>query len=329
MEGKNHPPRHGQNEGTGVSRNSQGSNFSKGVAMDVKREWFEKDYYAILGVSPEANEREIQKAYRKLARDLHPDQNPGDEKAEERFKDVSAAYDVIGDPNTRSKYDEARQMGPRGMGGFSSNLGGQPFDLSDLINSMVSGGSSFGQATHSRPPKGANQQTQLRLTFDESITGIETSVTVGAQSVKIRIPAGVEDGQRIRLKGKGDPGPHGGPSGDLIVIIRVSPHTLFGREETNLTIQVPVSFLQAALGADIEIPTYPNGSVKLRLPAGTQTGTTFRIKEAGIHDGDATGDLLVTIEITVPQKLDEQQEKALNDLRDLFPEDPNELTEEA
>ncbi|MEE2683221.1 MAG: DnaJ C-terminal domain-containing protein [Actinomycetota bacterium] len=302
--------------------------------MDVKREWFEKDYYAILGVSPDANEKEIQKSYRKLARDLHPDQNPGDKKAEERFKDVSAAYDVIGDPNIRSKYDEARQMGPRGMGGFSSNFGGQPGDLSDLINSMFSSGSPFEQATHPRPQKGANQQAQLRLTFDESITGIETSVTVHAQSgtsqsAKIRIPAGVEDGQRIRLKGKGDPGPHGGPSGDLIVIIRVSPHTLFGREDTNLTVQVPVSFLQAALGADIQIPTYPNGSVKLRLPAGTQTGSTFRIKEAGIHDGDATGDLLVTIEITVPQKLDEQQEKALKDLRDLFPEGHNELTEEA
>jgi len=299
--------------------------------VDVKREWFEKDYYQTLGVLPDAKEKDIQKAYRKLARDLHPDQNPGDTKAEERFKDVSAAYDVIGDPETRAKYDEARQMGPGGMGGFSSNFGGQTGDFSDLINSMFSGGAPFGQATHPRPQKGANQQAQLRLTFDESISGIETSVTSGTQSgmtqsVKMRIPAGVEDGQRIRLKGKGNAGSHGGPSGDLIVIIRVSPHALFGREDMNLTLQLPVSFLQAALGSDIQVPTYPNGSVTLRLPPGTQTGSTFRIKKGGIQGVDGTGDLLVTVEITVPQQLDKQQEKALQELKDLFPEDHNDQT---
>ena len=295
--------------------------------MDVKREWFEKDYYQTLGVSPDAKEKDIQKAYRTLARDLHPDQNPGDIKAEERFKDVSAAYDVIGDPETRAKYDEARQMGPGGMGGFSSNFSGQTGDISDLINSMFSGGGSFGQATHPRPHKGANQQAQLRLTFDESINGIETSVTSGTQSgatqsVKMRIPAGVEDEQRIRLKGKGSPGSHGGPSGDLIVIIRVTPHEIFGRDEMNLTLQLPVTFIEAALGDDIQVPTYPNGSVTLRLPAGTQTGSTFRVKGEGIKDEKTSGDLLVTVEITVPQKLDKQQEKALQELKDLFPETP-------
>jgi len=295
--------------------------------VDVKREWFEKDYYQTLGVSPDAKEKDIQKAYRKLARDLHPDQNPGDIKAEERFKDVSAAYDVIGDHETRAKYDEARQMGPGGMGGFSSNFSGQAGDISDLINSMFSGGGSFGQATHQRPRKGANQQAQLRLTFDESINGIETSVTSGTQSgatqsVKMRIPAGVEDEQRIRLKGKGSPGSHGGPSGDLIVIIRVTPHEIFGRDEMNLTLQLPVTFIEAALGDDIQVPTYPNGSVTLRLPAGTQTGSTFRVKGEGIKDDKTSGDLLVTVEITVPQKLDKQQEKALQELKDLFLETP-------
>jgi molecular chaperone DnaJ len=299
--------------------------------VDVKREWFEIDYYSILGVSPDAKEKDIQKAYRKLARDLHPDQNPGDTKAEERFKDVSAAYDVIGDPETRSKYDEARQMGPGGMGGFSTNFNGQTGDISDLINSMFSGEASFGQATHSRPQKGENHQAQLRLSFDESINGIETSVTSGTQSgktqsVKMRIPAGVEDGQRIRLKGKGSPGSHGGPSGDLIVIIRVTPHERFGRDEMNFTLQLPVSFIEAALGADIQIPTYPSGSVTLRLPAGTQTGSTFRVKGEGIKDEKTSGDLLVTVEITVPQQLDKQQKKALQELKDLFPANPNDQT---
>ena len=296
--------------------------------MDVKREWFEKDYYQTLGVSRDAKEKDIQKAYRKLARDLHPDQNPGDTKAEERFKDVSAAYDVIGDPQTRGKYDEARQMGPGGMGGFSSNFSGQAGDISDLINSMFSGGASYGQTAHPRPQKGANQQAQLRLSFDESINGIETSVTSATesgatQSVKIRIQACVEDQQRIRLRGKGRLGAHGGPSGDLIVIIRVTPHELFGRDEMNLTLQLPVTFIEAALGADIQVPTYPAGFVTLRLPAGTQTGSTFRVKGEGVKDLLTSGDLLVTVEITVPQTLDKQQEKALQELKDLFPGTPN------
>tara|TARA_Y100000768_G_scaffold117157_1_gene86529 strand:- start:3811 stop:4698 length:888 start_codon:yes stop_codon:yes gene_type:complete len=291
--------------------------------MEVKREWFEKDYYSVLGVSPDANEKQIQKAYRKLARDLHPDQNPGDTKAEERFKDVSAAYDVIGDPSTRSKYDEARRMGP-GMGGFSPNYSGQSGDISDLINGMFGGG--FSQSRSSRPQRGTSHEAQLRLSFDEAITGIETSVTSGtgsgkSKAVKIRIPAGVEDGTRLRLKGKGGQGTDGGPNGDLIVIIRVSEHEIFGREGKNLLIDMPVSFIDAALGIDIEVPTYSDGSKKLRLSAGTQTGSTFRVKGAGISDGELTGDLLVTITVTVPTDLTHIQRTALENLTELFAED--------
>ena len=292
--------------------------------MEAKREWFEKDYYSVLGVPADANEKQIQKAYRKLARDLHPDQNPGDTKAEERFKDVSAAYDVIGDPTTRSKYDEARRIGP-GMGGFSSNYSGQPGGISDLINSMF-GGDGFSQPGAQRPQRGTSHEAQLRLSFDEAVTGIETSVTSGTRSeqpnaTKIRIPAGVEDGTRLRLKGKGGQGAHGGPNGDLIVIIRVSAHELFEREGKNLLTKVPVSFIDAALGTDIEVPTYHQGPKKLRLPAGTQTGSIFRIKGAGLTDGESNGDLLVTIYITVPKNLDENQRIALENLTDLFTQD--------
>ena len=288
--------------------------------MDIKREWFEKDYYSTLGVSPDANEKAIQKAYRKLARDLHPDQNPNDTKAEERFKDVSAAYDVVGDPDTRSKYDEARRMGPGGAG-FSSNFGGQTGDFSDLINSMFGGG--FDQSHDQRQRRGATHEAQLRLTFDEAITGLETSVTAGkvsgsSQSVKIRIPATVEDGTRLRLKGKGGPGINGGPAGDLIVIIRVSAHDIFERDGTNLMLEIPVSFIDAALGADIQIPKYPNGTKKLRLPSGTQTGSTFRVKGEGITIGKSTGDLFVTVKITVPENIDEKQRAALEDISNLF-----------
>ena len=296
--------------------------------MDVKREWFEKDFYQVLGVSPDANEKQIQKSYRKLARDLHPDQNPGDIKAEERFKDVSAAYDVIGDPKTRAKYDEARRMGP-GMGGFSSNFAGQTGDISDLINSMFAGGG-FNQPGNQRPQRGRSHEVQLNLNFDEAVTGIETSITAGTQSgnsnaVKIRIPAGVEDGTRLRLKGKGGSGAHGGPNGDLIVIIRVSSHDLFVRDGTNLMVDMPVSFIDAALGTDIEVDAYPEGSIKLRLPAGTQTGSVFRVKGAGISDGESNGDLLVTINITVPKELNDNQRSALENLSQLFTEDTPEL----
>ena len=291
--------------------------------MEVKREWFEKDYYSVLGVTPEANEKQIQKAYRKLARDLHPDQNPGDTKAEERFKDVSAAYDVIGDPASRSKYDEARRMGP-GMGGFSSDFSGQTGDISDLINSMMRGG--FNQSRSPRPQRGTSHEVQLRLSFDEAITGIETSVTSGtgsgkSKAVKIRIHAGVEDGTRLRLKGKGGHGTDGGPNGDLIVIIRVSDHEIFGREGKNLTVNMPVSFIDAALGTDIEVPTYHDGSKKLRLPAGTQTGSVFRVKGGGIQDSESDGDLLVTVNITVPKDLTKTQRTALENLEELFTED--------
>ena len=291
--------------------------------MEAKREWFEKDYYAVLGVSPDATEKHIQKAYRKLARDLHPDQNPGDTKAEERFKDVSAAYDVIGDPATRTKYDEARRMGP-GMGGFTSDFPGQTGDISDLINSMFGGG--FNQSRSPRPQRGPSHEAQLRLSFDEAITGIETSVTSGtgsgkSKAVKIRIPAGVEDGTRLRLKGKGGQGTDGGPSGDLIVIIRVSQHEIFEREGKNLLVDMPVSFIDAALGVDIEVPTYSDGLKKLRLPAGTQTGSTFRVKGAGVSDGESNGDLLVTINITVPTDLSESQRDALENLAELFTQD--------
>ena len=291
--------------------------------MDVKREWFDKDYYDVLGVSSTASEKEIQTAYRKLARELHPDANPGDTAAEERFKEVSAAYDVIGDAETRAQYDQVRQMGPGAMGGgggFGGGPGGFTFDvgdmgdLSDLLGGMFGGGAGpFGRAGGPRPARGRDQEAQLRLSFDESVVGVTTSVTIsggadgGTRSIKVRIPAGVEDGQRIRLKGKGGAGHNGGPAGDLYVEVLVNAHPIFGRDGKNLTLTLPVTFDEAALGADIKVPTYGGESVKLRLPAGTQQGRIFRVKGHGIE----TGDLLVTVDIAVPNKLNKQQKEAL------------------
>lgn len=291
--------------------------------MDVKREWFDKDYYAVLGVSSTASEKEIQTAYRKLARELHPDANPGDEAAEERFKEVSAAYDVIGDTETRAQYDQVRQMGPGAMGGGGFGGGGpggftfdvgDMGDLSDLLGGMFGGGAGpFGRGGGPRPARGRDQEAQLRLSFDESVVGVTTSVTIsggadgGTRSIKVRIPAGVEDGQRIRLKGKGGAGHNGGPAGDLYVEVLVNDHPIFGRDGKNLTLTLPVTFDEAALGADIKVPTYGGESVKLRLPAGTQQGRIFRVKGHGIE----TGDLLVTVDIAVPNKLNKQQKEAL------------------
>ena len=294
--------------------------------MDVKREWFEKDYYAVLGVSSSASEKEIQTAYRKLARELHPDANPGDTAAEERFKEVSAAYDVIGDAETREQYDQARAMGPGmggspfggagGPGGFSFDVGDMG-DLSDLLGGMFGGGAGpFGRGGP-RPQRGRDQEAQLRLSFDESVAGVTTSVTIsggadgGTRSIKVRIPAGVEDGQRIRLKGKGGPGHGGGPAGDLFVIVLVNDHPIFGRDGRNLTLDLPVTFDEAALGADVKVPTYAGEHVKLRLPAGTQPGRTFRVKGHGIEAGGTRGDLLVTVEVAVPNNLNKKQKDAL------------------
>ncbi len=308
--------------------------------MDVKREWFEKDYYAVLGVSESASEKEIQQAYRKLARELHPDANPGDAAADERFKEVSAAYEVIGDPETRSQYDQVRQMGPGAMGGsfgaggpgsFTFDVGDMG-DLSDLLGGMFGGGfgGGFGGRPQGqpRPRRGRDQEAQLRLSFDEAVDGVTTSVTLsggqdgGTRSIKVRIPPGVEDGQRIRLKGKGGPGVNGGPAGDLYVVVRVSDHPIFGRDGNNLTLELPVAFHEAALGADVKVPTFRGESVKLRLPAGTQPGRTFRVKGHGIDTGSTVGDLLVTVQVAVPSKLDTKQRAALEALAEASSQSP-------
>ncbi|MGI9621573.1 MAG: DnaJ C-terminal domain-containing protein [Acidimicrobiales bacterium] len=316
--------------------------------MDVKREWFEKDYYAVLGVASTASEKEIQNAYRKLARELHPDANPDDSAAEERFKEVSAAYDVVGDSETREQYDSARRVGPGAMGGnpFAGSggpggAGGFTFDggdigdLSDLLGGMFggAGGSPFGAGGGQRPRRGHNQEAQLRLSFDESVAGVTTSVTVGGgsdggtRSIKVRIPAGVEDGQKIRLAGKGGPGQNGGPAGDLFVVVLVNDHPVFGRDGRNLTLDLPITFDEAALGTDIKVPTYGGESVKLRLPSGTQPGRTFRVKGHGITKGGSTGDLMVTVQVAVPSKLSKAQRTALEAFSEASSESPRQHLE--
>ena len=367
--------------------------------MPPQREWFEKDYYALLGVSDTATAKEIKSAYRKLSRQFHPDNNPGDKAAEDKFKEISAAYDVIGDETKRKEYDEARRLGPM-AGGFGGPGGGGNFtfttdnlgDLGDLFGNL------FGRGRGGRreprgggPQRGADLETELQLSFLGAVQGVTTTVNLTsevachtchgtgakpgttphtcprcggrgvldenqgyfsfsqvcpqcggsgsvvddpcptckgsgaelrARQVKVRLPAGVSDGQRIRLKGRGAPGRHGGPNGDLYVIAHVEPHPLFGRRDSDLTITVPITFAEAALGAEVKVPTLDGPPVTIKVPAGTRSGRTFRVKGRGVPKNKGAGDLLVTVEVAVPAKLSSEERKAVEALAAASSESP-------
>lgn len=305
---------------------------------DIKREWFETDYYAVLGVAKDAPAADITKAYRKLARENHPDTNPGDSAAEERFKEISTAYEVIGDEDKRASYDQARRMGPIG-GGFGRPSGGgagggfgfEGADLGDILGSVFGGGGGgtlFGDQPGGRYARikrpGRDQEASLSISFDEAIRGITTSLSVkareGLRNIKVRIPAGVEDGKRLRLRGKGGPGD---PPGDLYVTVSVAEHETFGRRGAKLTLDVPVTFAEAALGAEVRVPTYEGDEVTVRIPAGTQHGRTMRVRGAGAsNEQGEPGDLLVTINIAVPLNLSKKQRSALEAFAELDDESP-------
>jgi len=372
------------------------------------KDWLEKDFYKVLGVSKTAEADEIKKSYRKLARKYHPDSNAGDASAEAKFKEVSEAYDVVGDPKKRKEYDEARRL--FGSGGFrmpsgsGQGGGGFNFDVGDLFNRGGSGtgggsggglgdilGGMFGgggrtttTTSTARPRRGADIETEatiefaeavngvtvaLRMTSDEPCktcrgtgakygtvpkvclkcegTGMQTSVQGGvfamtepcteckgrglvvdqpcetchgsgrgqsSKTMQVRIPAGVQDGQRIRLKGKGAAGERGGPSGDLYVTVHVTVHRIFGRQGEHLTLNVPVSFTEAALGAEIKVPTLDGMPVTVRIPAGTANGSKLRVRGKGSVRRDGTkGDILLTLEVQVPHELTDEQRAKLQE----------------
>lgn len=357
--------------------------------MPPQREWLETDYYQVLGVPPTATDKEISRAYRRLAKQYHPDLHPG---SEEKFKQISAAYDVLGDPQKRKEYDEVRRLGAAGLGGLGGfgrpGAGGTTFrvgdlgdlgDLSDLLGGL---GSVFGgRRRRPGPQRGADLEAELHLSFEDAVRGVtapvhlvgeaacETCGGSGAapgshsvscpqchgkgvldenqglfslsricprcngkgtvvekpcptcrgtgtvrrtREVKVRIPPGVEDGQRIRVKGRGAPGRGGAPAGDLFVTVHVAPHRLFGRRGRHLTLAVPVTFAEAALGATITVPTL-DGSVTLKIPPGTQSGQTFRVRGHGVPASgrEPAGDLLVTVDVQVPRHLTPEQRAAI------------------
>ena len=277
------------------------------------RDLYEKDFYKVLGVSKTASADEIKKKYRQLARDLHPDQNKGDATKEERFKEVSEAYDILSDAKKRAEYDEARSLFERGgipRGGFNGNQG----DFSDLFgggNPQDIFANLFGGRRG--PRKGQDLQTESTITFRESVQGttldLRLSVEGRSQQITARVPAGVQDGAKIRVKGKGAPG-EAGP-GDLFIYLHVKPHPVFGRKGENLTMTLPITFAEAALGADVKIPTLEGQEVTVRIAPGTPTGRTLRVKGRGITKGHHTGDLLVTVEVQVPRRAEGKAEAAI------------------
>lgn len=283
--------------------------------MDVQREWLEKDYYRILDVEQTATAKELSKAYRTLARKYHPDTNPGDEAAEERFKEISSAYEVVGDEATRKRYDEFRRLGGGGggYGDFGQRAGGQNVgdlgDLSDLLGGLFGGsrGGSSGRGGFGfGPTPGTDLQAQLSLSFKDAVKGVTKTVRLNSQAlsspmeVRVRIPAGVNNGQRIRVPGKGAPSSDGGDPGDLLVAITIQPHDVFDRDGQNLLVTVPITYSEAVLGADVKVPTISGGTVTVRVPPGTPSGKVMRVRGRGVKSSSQSGDLLVTLSVHVP-----------------------------
>jgi len=365
----------------------------------------EKDYYKALGVSKDAKPDEIKKAFRKLARDNHPDQHPGDAAAEKRFKEVSEAYSILSDPKKRKEYDDQRSMlggfrfpgggsggAPGGFSGFGSGAAGPSVEdlfrnagdqnISDLFGGLFRNSGGSRRTTRSTARRGSDIEGEVTIDFDQAVNGTTVSMQTisdtpctacrgtgaapgtspeicptcegsgsvmtqtsggftvsepcptchgrglyvedpcpvchgsgrgrSTKTMQVRIPAGVEDGQRLRLKGKGGAGENGGAAGDLFVLVNVTPHPLFGRKGDNLTVTVPVTYAEAALGADIEVPTLGGQRVKLRIPAGTPNGRTFRVRGRGVsRKNGEKADLLVTVEVQVPASMNQAASDAL------------------
>jgi molecular chaperone DnaJ len=359
-----------------------------------------RDLYEVLGVSKEASQDEIKKTYRKLARQYHPDKNPGDPPAEERFKEIQAAYDVLGDPEKREKYD---QLGPAMFGAgrngpagdfnfdFSGNIGDLG-DLSDLFGGIFGNVRSRAARSRAHAERGRDIEVEVNVSFEDSLKGVNTKIPVevetacetcrgsgaepgttpvmcpecrgrgvisddqgvfalsqpcprcrgngtvvekpcqtcrgsgrrrGTKRYSVKIPAGVKDGTRIKLRGKGEAGANGGRAGDLHVVTRVARSPLYERRGSDLVIEVPVTYAEAALGAEVEVPT-PDGRISLKVPAGTQEGRTLRVRGRGAPklNGSGRGDLLARVRVSVPTKLTKAEREAIESLQKVSREDP-------
>jgi len=293
----------------------------------ASQDWFDKDFYKILGVSKEVSDAELKKVYRKLAREFHPDSNQGNPKAEARFKEISEAYSVLSDKAQRAEYDQVRAMGsgPRFTGGQGFPGGAQGFPgggagFEDVFSNLFGGGGFGG------PQRGQDLSHRATIDFIDSIKGTTLKLNFDRGGVvQVKIPAGILDGQKVKVRGKGSPSPNGGESGDLLVTVVVKPHPVFVRDGNNLRVAVPVTFVEASLGATIQVPTLGGEPVKLKVSPGTPNGRVLRVKGKGVESSKGIGDLLATVEIAVPSHLSDKAKKKLEEFNDLVPqEDPRE-----
>jgi len=285
----------------------------------ASQDWLEKDFYKVLGVAKDVSEAELKKVYRKLARKYHPDSNPGDAKAEAKFKEISEAYSVLSDAEQRKEYDAIRAMGsgarftaPGGAGTQSS--GG----FEDVFANLFGGRGGFGG--FGGPMPGSDLSAATTIPFIDSVNGTTIKLNYeGLAPITAKIPAGVMDGQKIKLRGKGQPSPNGGPNGDLIITVNVKPHPVFSRDGNNLRLTVPVTFAEAVLGATIQVPTLGGDPVKLKVAPNTPNGRVLRVKGRGVQSSKGVGDLLATVEVLVPSHVSDKAAKALQEFDELLP----------
>lgn len=316
-----------------------------------EQEWFSKDFYKVLGVDMKADKKAITKAYRKLARQWHPDQNPGDTAAETKFKEIGEAYAVLSNDEERKRYDAIRAMagggarfsaGSGGAGGFEDLFGafggaggsfgggghnvrfqasgmpggGAGFEdiLSGLFGGAAGGGSRFGGESYGSPfsarasrgaptpEKGGTVRAKLSISLRQALNGATLTIKVGGSPIKVRIPAGIKDGQKVRVKGHGKPGLHGGPTGDLEVAVTVKPHPVYSREGNDLVVTLPVTVSEAILGTVVDVPMIDGGTAAVKVPAGSSSGAEIRVRGKGVSTSKVSGDLIARVAIQVPEK---------------------------
>lgn len=301
----------------------------------ASQDWFEKDFYKILGVTKDTSDADLKKVYRKLAREFHPDSNPGDAKAEARFKEISEAYSVLSDPAQRKEYDAVRAMG--GGARFTGGAGGQGFPggfsggsaggFEDVFANLFGqggssgrGGNPFGGFGGFGPQRGSDLTMSTNLNFIDGVQGTSIKVKLNGKEVSVNIPAGVNDGQKIKLRGKGQPSPNGGEAGDLIITCNIKPHPIFTRDGNNIRVTVPVTFAEAVLGATILVPTLGGEPVKLKVAPGTPNGRVLRVKGRGVVTAKHSGDLLATVDIAVPREVNDKAREALEAFEAQLPE---------
>ena len=307
-------------------------------------DWLQKDFYKVLGVSKDADEATIKKAYRKLARTWHPDQNKGNPEAEERFKEIGEAYTVLSNPEQRQQYDAIRSMGAGGFRGgaggggasgvnfedlfgafgggnggnvrFSTSGGGAGINLDDIFGAFGGFGGAHGSPYQQAPQKGEDLHASTRITLKQSLSGVNIKLAVSGKPMTVKVPKGIKDGQSVRLRGKGKASINGGSAGDLIVTIHVEEDPVYSREGNDLRMTLPVTFAEVTLGANVELPLIDGSTVTVKVPAGSDSGRTLRLKGRGVATKKGTGDLLATISVVVPKDLTPEQLDSIKSLAD-------------